>query len=87
MRLQKNYYKLWYVESEQTLARSIAIVIFIRVRFKQRSCMARYVDELKKYGDHRAGVRAGTLCEIVKRRWSIISNSINLKKFIVFKRD
>ena len=34
-----------YVESEQTLARSIAIVIFIRVRFKQRSCMARYVDE------------------------------------------
>ena len=45
MRLQKKYYKLWYVESEQTLARSIAIVIFIRVRFKQRSCMARYVDE------------------------------------------
>ena len=38
-------YKLWYVESEQTLARSIAIDIFIRVRFKQRSCMARYVDE------------------------------------------
>ena len=44
----------------------IATDIFIRVRFKQRSCMARYVDEKKKQGDHRAGVRAGTLCEIVK---------------------
>ena len=66
MRLQKKYYKLWYVKPEQTLARSVATDIFIRVRFKQRSCMARYVDEKKKQGDHRAGVRAGTLCEIVK---------------------
>ena len=43
----EKYYKLWYVKPEQTLARSIATDIFIRVRFKQRSCMARYVDEKK----------------------------------------